>query len=474
MPSYAEASAADRAARPENASGSWLAPISLVALAAGTTSIALFSMLEGSAAIAVGFALFGVVGAAAVWRVGRTGLRIYTTVYGFAALAAVALYQVFVATYGNGYWVGGSDELMYEEVGAAFAESYGFLEYGAIRGGLVQEWHNSVGYIYLVGVLAKLSGLVGGFHTMVPRLFNGACLALLAVLVYLTGMRLQLRRRTAIASALFAGCLPLMLWSAVQTLRDVPVALLILLAVFLWLPDAQGRWRQTVPVLISLSLLLVVPIWEMRTAQAYVLVVVVAGCLFLNRRSWHVGSLILSTAPMAVAAAMLLSRYSDLLSRGVLQFVGDIEIYTELRGAGGTGGGLSRVVFESPLLPAGWLYRTLYALVSPLPVEYSPIYKAWLSIGTIVHLLFLPYLWIGIRQALLRSAWLGILLAFSGLFLGMAMFTFTGRHIQYLPFAILLAALGYEYYRGDRWKLMAGMAGLGGSLGILYLALVTL
>ena len=157
----------------------------------------------------------------------------------------------------------------------------------------------------------------------------------------------------------------------------------------------------------------------------------------------------------------------------VIGFVDAIESYAELRGGeGGTGGGLSLVVFESTLFPVGWLYRTLYALVSPLPVEFSSIDKAWQSIGTIVHLLFLPFWWLGILRAARDPGWRHVLVAFVALFIGMAMFTFTFRHItQYLPFAVLLTALGYENYRGRHTNVLFGMAGLGGVLGVMYLAL---
>jgi VanZ family protein len=58
------------------------------------------------------------------------------------------------------------------------------------------------------------------------------------------------------------------------------------------------------------------------------------------------------------------------------------------------------------------------------------------------------------------------------LFVGMAMFTFTIRHItQYLPLGILIAALGYEHYRGDRNVVFLKMGGLIGLMAILYMSL---
>ena len=76
------------------------------------------------------------------------------------------------------YFLRGSDELHYEEVGLAFAQTLDLFDYIGIRGNLVPVWHNSVGYIYVVGVLDKFALLFGEAHTMVPRLFNAAMLGL--------------------------------------------------------------------------------------------------------------------------------------------------------------------------------------------------------------------------------------------------------------------------------------------------------
>ena len=52
------------------------------------------------------------------------------------------------------------------------------------------------------------------------------------------------------------------------------------------------------------------------------------------------------------------------------------------------------------------------------------------------------------------------------------MFTFQVRHIvQYLPFAALIAALGYERYRGLRDVVFSGVFATLGALAALYFVL---
>ena len=130
------------------------------------------------------------------------------------------------------------------------------------------------------------------------------------------------------------------------------------------------------------------------------------------------------------------------------------------------------MVFETPLFPIGWCYRTVYALVSPIPVVFFPIDKAWLSLGTVIHLLFLPFMWVGLKRGIRHSAWRLIAAAFVLLFIGMAMFTFSIRHmVQFMPFGILLAALGFEQYRGDPWRTWLVMGGISAVLAVTYLML---
>jgi hypothetical protein len=442
------------------------------ALIFATIFITRFGYIYISLATLVAYAIFGFLGFALVWCLGGKSIRIFAIVYGTATVAAVVLAEIFTASYGVPYMEGGSDELHFEEVGVKFSQNYGILNYGDIRGNLVDQWHNSIGYIYLIGLLAKFSAWFGGFHTMVPRLFNAACLGILSVLVYQTGLRLRLQNRTAVAAALFAGCLPLMVWVSVQTLRDLLQSLLIMSLVNIWLPNQNNRWRFSLPVLISLSFLLMMPIWEMRKPQALVALIFIAFAIMSNRRSFKPLQFILLTLPIAVAAAYLIAMFYTLLHTDILDLIDSIDSYAEMRGEGGTGGGLSSIIFESSLFPIGWLYRIAYALATPLPVEFLPIDKAWLSIGTVVHFMFLPFLLIGLRKAIGYPAWRLIVVAFILLFIGMAMFTFTARHItQYLPLAILLTALGFESHRGDLQKIFLTTGIIGGCLGLTYIVL---
>ena len=58
--------------------------------------------------------------------------------------------------------------------------------------------------------------------------------------------------------------------------------------------------------------------------------------------------------------------------------------------------------------------------------------------------------------------------------MGMSMFSFTIRHIvQYLPFGVLLIALGIEQYQGNYKYLSLAMGGIGVIMGFIYIIIKT-
>ena len=427
-----------------------------------------FSLSQGSAPTFAAYAIFGAAGMLVSRLLGTTSLRIFVVVYGVAAVAAVALYLYYESIYGVPYLLGGSDELLYEQFGEEFARTMGLFDYTDIRGNLVPIWHNSVGYIYTVGVLFKFSLLFGEVHTMVPRLFNALMLSLAAVGVYRLARKLELPRQMAIYCGLFAGCLPLMVYVSVQTLRDIMVTTLLVAVVNLWIP---GRGRKlSILAAALLTVVCAILLVDLRRPQALV-ALMIGGIGFLSsdfgRRPVVWIPTVIIAVVGAVGAYLVVSAF---VSTELLFLVGQSEYYNAYR-VDEVGGGLSAVVFSTPP-PLGWLLRTAYALASPIPEASLQLDRVWLSLGTIVHLMFVPFLFSGLGAALRKPNWWPVVGSMVLLFIGMAMFTFQGRHIlQYLPFAVLLAALGYQKLEHSRPTIFLATAAAGGALAVTYLLL---
>jgi hypothetical protein len=437
-------------------------------VASGLFIIVLFALAKASAAVMISFAVFAAMGLAWTRMLDGTSARLFMVVYGSSALAAVLLHEYYASLYGVPYFLGGSDEVHYEEMGKAFAESLDPLDYPGIRRTLVSPFHNSVAYIYIVGLLFKFASLFDGEHTMIPRLFNGLSLGLLSVGVYRLGQRLGLEKRIALVAGLFSGCMPLMMLIAVQTLRDIIVSTLLVGLVIVWTPRA-GK-RQSLLAALLLTVVIVVALIDLRRAHAFA-ALVVAGVGFLltdvGQRPLVRACLVSIALGGGLAAYVILASF---INSDVLVLLAQAEYYSDYR-VEEVGGGLSTVVFTTPA-PLGWLLRVGYALVSPLPEASMELDKIWASLGTIVQIFFIPFLFAGLGTAARQRSWLVVLSAMILLFIGMAIFTFTGRHIaQYMPFAILLTALGYQHYRHRRLILFAVMAGVGGVLAVVYVLL---
>lgn len=426
-----------------------------------------FSVIELTPSIFFSFILFGFLGFSLTTRINPMAVNIFLTVYAFSALFAFLLYFHYVSVYGSPYWSGGSDELEYEILGKEFANNYSIFNYGSIREDLVPVWHNSVGYIYLVGLLTKLASVLGGEHTMVIRIFNSACLGIIAVMVHGLAKSLNFKQNTVFWASILAGCLPLMMWTAGQSLRDIPVSMLLISVVFVWSPDSFGKQRYSIFYILIITILLSLALFELRRAQGFVILITASIGLFTGSDKRYKWIRILWILLSILLVFWLLIMFSDILTSDLDLILMSSESYSTYR-TEERGGGLSTIVFSSSP-PLSYLLRTSYALVSPLPVISSKLYVLWLSIGTVFQIFFLPFFFKGIYISLRTKTWWVVSSAFIMIFVGMAMFTFTTRHItQYLPLGILITALGYERYSGEKKRVFFIMGGFICAMIILY------
>lgn len=406
-------------------------------------------------------------------RQGKTPLNIFLIVFPVAVLGTLFLYTIYLERYGTPYYVGGSDDVAFEKAGRAVADALGVLEYGRIRGEIVKSTHNAVGYVYFVSLLIRVSDHLGGFHTLIPRFVNAAALALLASSTYVCGIRCRLAHRTAVAAALLTGIAPVMVYTAVHTFRDTLTSLITMAVVLEWVGEPPAPGRAHAARRIGVTALGAIALSELRQFQAVatlgiVLVALVAatgvgrGRAVIGRR---LSRLVLSIGGLAATGFALSPPGRQL----ILRLGSSLERYTDYRL--GMADGLSRFVFGAPF-PWTYALRALYALVTPFPVLTGDIDRLWLSVGTILQWLLLPFVLLGLRAALRQRRWWTVVSALIFMFSGMALVSFTSRHIaQFLPYAALVGGLGYERSRSSRAFLVLGSAGCGLLLGLVYVCL---
>jgi len=411
-----------------------------------TLSVIVFSVKFQSLYVLCVYVFLILIGVLVVRMLNRYASSLYLGVYCFAIFFAVINYFYLDGVYGMPYFNGGSDGLMYDTYALQYLERYNALEYWSFRETPLGRAHNSPGYVYIVAMLHSLGDFFLGYSPLVPRLLNAMCLGILAVYVHTIALSLGIKERVALVCGGFAGFLPLMVWASSHTFRDVVQALLIVIFFDIWRRYINNEARSGLLIRLLISILLITSIWELRAGQALVSIFFLLYAVYV-RSDWvkRKKTMIVTVLATGVIYYALAEYFGDLVhvSEKALNSYENINrSKIEV-----LGGGLSSIVFNSSLLPFGWLYRIAYALVSPLPVSYGDPIIAYLSFGTIIHIFFLPYLFYGIYYLLKKNVAQEVLVFWVMLFFGMAMLSFQGRHmVQFLPFAILLAGVGWENY----------------------------
>jgi len=99
--------------------------------------------------------------------------------------------------------------------------------------------------------------------------------------------------------------------------------------------------------------------------------------------------------------------------------------------------------------------RVIYLSVYPFPNFTPQVERLLVSLGTTVQMFFLPFLGIGLWRLAKEKRALPIWIGFLGLFIGVALLSFSARQISmYYPFGVLVVGYGYEYYRKQKHALL--------------------
>ncbi len=415
-----------------------------IALCLGTVVMSLFAIVEGSLSMLMVYLIFGLGGLVFVWRSGDTSIRIYLTVYGLTAVLSVAFYFYLYATLGAPYYQGGSDDLSYEMAGKVFADTYEFHEifnYGSIEGDVVQYNHNSVGYVYLVGLLVKLGDALDEFHTMIPRMFNSLLLALMAVLVFKYVQAIHLDKPLAVACAFFSVLMPGMIYIAGFTFRDITITFITFLVFYTW--SSKTKFARLLISKIAITTFSVIVLSELRTQTAFaVACAALSSYVVYSRNRWtFFAKFSLATILVSLVFYQYHEFISDIISFEILERYSNA--YIDIRGGHGS---LTSRVFETPF-PAGIPIRLAYGLFAPLPGFSLTLLHLLFLLGCFVSLYFILFLFIGAFQSLKSMKYLPLLIFASIGFLPFALITGAPRNIpSYWPFFVILVGIGYCKY----------------------------
>jgi hypothetical protein len=200
--------------------------------------------------------------------------------------------------------------------------------------------------------------------------------------------------------------------------------------------------------------------------MAIVTLAVVSEIIYSNRMN-YLKIIVFCCAVVGLSILLIIGR--DFISNIVLLLGQSSDDYGVYRT--GLSSGLAAHVFNSKT-PVGYFMRIGYALISPFPTLNNGIEGILLSLGTIIQFIFLPFLLLGIFTSISENIRWMLILTFLFFFIGMAFFTFEPRQIlQYLPFGILITAIGYDKYERYKSGILFSMLSFGTLLMTIYLIL---
>ncbi len=425
--------------------------------------IILFSIINVSISTFFSFLFFGMIGIAFSCFYGRIAIKIFTFIYANAAIASIFFYYIFKIQYGIPYGSGGSDSLGYEQLAALLKG--GSWKYDSEEIGILIDlpYHNSKGYIYLINLLIRIADYFGGFHTMMPRLLNCSILGICSVVVYSISNKISLTSKQAINSALVTGLFPMMVYVSIQTFRDIPIAFMLLISVSasISIIKTKSALKRLFYTLLFAPIIFIIMELRLLNTINIALIFVVGWFVFIfsvkKLTNLHVSLFI-----VAIALVYFSLSFIDLPL--VIDLVGKLDSSSTDLSEGGdraSAGGLSLILFNLPT-PIKIIASIVYSFITPLPILYTKdIDWNFLSIGTIYQFVFIPFIFVGLKNTWRSRLMLPLLAMFLICYVGYVFGSFTFRHITYIvPFAAIYGVIGYDKYKKQRWVICQSMLGI--------------
>lgn len=418
--------------------------------AIGLVSILFYVVLNYSLSVLVFSILFFLLGVILTWNSGKESVQIFLLGYFLSIFFSVLIYFIYSSRYSLPYFLGGSDDLHFElDAQIVIDNSIWIYNRNDIAFAIGNIYHNSVGYVYFLSLIIRVGDLLGGYDTMMSRVFNCFLLGLSGVLIKSISLQLNFNRENAKIGALWVLLFPMMIFTTIHVFRDNLTLIILLICLYFSLKISFSestsfdfKWiKYSFPIILLTPLIIQLRMMYVLPMLAMLLSALTFRVLPLKKiKFWHfflampillLFYVLISQNELFQAAIRLKNFYDNMLSGGEQSSFG----------------GLSNFLFNLPQ-PIQTVARFFYALITPLPIFYSDIEWTVLGLGTIIQILYFYFVLLGFKLVCREVKYLPLILGFSIIFISYFTGTFTFRHItQWWPFAVLLGMLGYSQYR---------------------------
>lgn len=392
--------------------------------------------------------------------------KLYIVIFAISLSFVFLIYFANDLSFGSPYYMGGSDDLNFENEGKVLYDHGMFNPAEILESGVIGIWHNAPFFSIYISGLLMFSDLFGGYSTFLPRIMNVYYLIWICMIFeYLLKKYGKFTDKKAFISVLILGITPNIQYINAHVFRDtfnlLQVLLIVLLFDKLFTNQKYGR-----KFLVSIVLVILM----FMTYYTRINSLVFAGglCFLILAEKLKIKKIfyLIIIIPILMMSnffkAIRLDYFLESYGSYVLNLAGD---------------GLSRYIFEQPLLPLGIIFRAFYALITPFPNFFGlfkdptmyllDITMLLVYVVVLFQILSIPF----ILKRLLKLDWLT--LSFLLLFLSVIGTTFTFRHVLfYYPFMVAVAVDGYMSFTNSGRKKILYLSGfVGFSLALIYASL---
>ncbi|WP_138419841.1 hypothetical protein [Aquibacillus sediminis] len=362
--------------------------------------------------------------------------KIYLVILAVSLFFIFLVYNANLTKYGIPYYIGGSDDLMFEKMGLAVYNSSIFNPVKLMELGIVPSWHNSSFFLVYIALLIGFSNLFDGYSIFLPLIAN------VYFLLWVTMLLEYFIRKYAkfddlkikLSIAIFA-LTPNIQYINSHIFRDTFNLLQVFLIIYIFDRLLSKKFIQKFYLVVFLVLLIYTTYYTRTTS----LVFAGAICLFILAEKLRIKKRYLT---ITIIPILLVSDFFEII--GLKDYIEGYSDYVYDQ----AGQGLSSYVFGQSLFPFGIVIRTLYAFITPFP-NFFGLFKDSSSVlfditmlliymGVIFQIIAIPF----IINRVLKLDWLS--LSFLTWFLAIISTTFTFRHVMfYYPFMVAIMVDGY-------------------------------
>jgi hypothetical protein len=356
--------------------------------------------------------------------------ELYLCVYNASAIIGILFYYSLLNYYGEPYYVGGSDDKMYElwSLDILYSEKWYDPVY-ITENGYLPFGHNSPLYVVILSFLRIICSVFDTFHTIIPKLFNAALLASSSCLVFRISKNFFKEKNSKIIAFVY-GLYPIVLSIANYTFRDTLIAFLFVVVIYL----AEKTKLNLLSFSFTLLIVVIISFLMFYLRELYVPVLISIFIIRCYMRRENITSLKLTTIIILFVILIFVTQFFDISHS---QLEKKFANYTTYR-AEELSSGFGKILFNLPLFPLGIFFRYFYLLMPfNVFVEFS---SAFFVFGSIVQYFCVPFFLYGSYLVFKTHKSFQIYIAFTHLILIMISITsFTWRHLTIIyPFFIMI------------------------------------